>query len=113
MPALNYVEIGIFLAVYAVIVLRNLRWVRIPVWTIIMSGAVGILLLGPIMLQEAYLCRQFITPWSGEQRDLPGRGRGSGNRLLFLRVREGSNPSDDSDHSDSVLFSDDTLSIMA
>ena len=102
-----------FLAVYALTVLRNLRWVRIPVWTIMMSGAVGVLLLGSIMLQEAYLCRQSITPLSGEQRDHLGRGRGSGNWFRFLRVRQGRNHGDDSDSADSVPVSDDALSIMA
>lgn len=54
MASLNYVSIGIFAVVYTFIVLRNLRWLRIPVWTIMMAGAVGVLLLSPISLQEAY-----------------------------------------------------------
>ena len=54
MPELNYVSIAIFMAVYLLIILRNLRWLRIPVWTIMMTGAVSVLLLGPISLQEAY-----------------------------------------------------------
>ncbi len=51
---MNYVSIGIFAVVYSLVVLRNLRWLRIPVWTIMMAGAVSVLLLSPISLQEAY-----------------------------------------------------------
>ncbi len=54
MLELNYISIAIFIAVYSLIILRNLRWLRIPVWTIMMTGAVSVLLLGPISLQEAY-----------------------------------------------------------
>jgi Na+/H+ antiporter NhaD/arsenite permease-like protein len=54
LAALNYVSIGIFAVVYSLIVLRNLRWLRIPVWTIMMAGAVAVLILGPISLQDAY-----------------------------------------------------------
>ena len=43
-----------FSAVYLLIALRNLRWFRMPVWTIMMAGAVAMLFLGAIPLQEAY-----------------------------------------------------------
>lgn len=52
--SLNYVSIGVFSTVYLLIILRNLRWFRIPVWTIMMAGAVAMLFLGAVPLQEAY-----------------------------------------------------------
>ena len=51
---LNYLSIGIFAVVYLLIVLRNLRWLRMPVWTIMMAGAVAMLFLGAIPLRQAY-----------------------------------------------------------
>ena len=52
--ALNILAITIFIGVYALIVLRNLRWFRIPVWTIMMTGAVAMIFSGSIPLQDAY-----------------------------------------------------------
>lgn len=37
------------------IILRNLRWFKIPVWTIMMAGAVAMLFLGAISLPTAYI----------------------------------------------------------
>ncbi len=54
LPTLNYIPIGVFSAVYILIILRNARWFRIPVWTIMMAGAVAMLFLGAIPLREAY-----------------------------------------------------------
>jgi len=54
LATLNYLSIGVFSAVYILIVLRNLRRFRIPVWTIMMAGAVSMLFLGAIPLREAY-----------------------------------------------------------
>jgi Na+/H+ antiporter NhaD/arsenite permease-like protein len=51
---LNYLSIAIFASVYLLIVLRNLRWFRIPVWTIMMTGAVAMIFSGSIPLAEAY-----------------------------------------------------------
>ncbi len=51
---LNYLSIGIFAVVYLLIVLRNLRWLRMPVWTIMMAGAVAMLFLGAIPIRQAY-----------------------------------------------------------
>ncbi|HEV2118620.1 MAG TPA: SLC13 family permease [Candidatus Bathyarchaeia archaeon] len=51
---LEYLPIGIFAAVYTLIVLRNLRWFRIPVWTIMMAGAVAMIFSGAIPLKDAY-----------------------------------------------------------
>src|SRR5256712_13038434 len=42
------------MAVYVLIILRNLRWFRIPIWTIMMSGAVAMLFSGAIPLGDAY-----------------------------------------------------------
>src|SRR5438093_5361919 len=51
---LFYLPIAIFVAVYVLIVLRNLRWFRIPVWTIMMTGAVAMIFSGSIPLGDAY-----------------------------------------------------------
>src|SRR5438094_4520610 len=54
MPPLHYLPIGIFAVVYALITLRNLRWFKIPIWTIMLTGAVAMILSGFIPLQTAY-----------------------------------------------------------
>src|SRR5438132_9944063 len=51
---LYYLPIAIFIAVYVLIVLRNLRWFRIPIWPIMMSGAVAMIFSGAIPLGDAY-----------------------------------------------------------
>jgi Na+/H+ antiporter NhaD/arsenite permease-like protein len=51
---LNYVSIAIFVAVYLLIALRNLRWFKIPIWTIMLAGAVAMIFAGVIPLQTAY-----------------------------------------------------------
>ena len=51
---LNYLSIGIFASVYLLIALRNLRWFKIPVWTIMLAGAVAMIFSGVIPLQTAY-----------------------------------------------------------
>src|SRR5437879_12804680 len=51
---LYYLLITIFVAVYVLIILRNLRWFRIPVWTIMMAGAVAMICSGAISLGDAY-----------------------------------------------------------
>ena len=52
--ALNFLAIAIFIGVYLFIVLRNLRRFRIPVWTIMMTGAVAMIFSGSIPLRDAY-----------------------------------------------------------
>lgn len=52
--SLNYVAIAIFAAVYTAIALRNLRWFRIPIWTIMLTGAVAMIFSGVIPLRDAY-----------------------------------------------------------
>ncbi len=59
MSQLNYLSIGIFLVVYLLIALRNLRWFRVPVWTIMLAGAVAMLFLGAIPLRDAYAAINF------------------------------------------------------
>lgn len=54
MPSLHYLPIGIFAAVYLLIVLRNLRRFKIPIWTIMLAGATAMILSGALPLQEAY-----------------------------------------------------------
>ncbi|MBO0887580.1 citrate transporter [Candidatus Bathyarchaeota archaeon] len=51
---LNYLSIGIFLAVYLFIAFRNLRWFKLPIWTIMLAGAVAMIFSGVIPLQTAY-----------------------------------------------------------
>jgi Na+/H+ antiporter NhaD/arsenite permease-like protein len=52
--ALNYLSIAIFVTVYVLIVLRNLRWFRVPIWTIMLAGAVAMIFTGAISLEDAY-----------------------------------------------------------
>ena len=52
--SLNYVSIAIFITVYLLIALRNLRWFKIPIWTIMLTGAVAMIFSGVIPLQTAY-----------------------------------------------------------
>jgi Na+/H+ antiporter NhaD/arsenite permease-like protein len=52
--SLNYTAIVIFGTVYLLIALRNLRWLKIPIWTIMLAGAVAMLFSGVISLQTAY-----------------------------------------------------------
>src|SRR5881398_2187778 len=52
--SLNYLSIAIFVTVYLLIALRNLRWFKIPTWTIMLTGAVAMILSGVIPLQTAY-----------------------------------------------------------
>src|SRR6058998_1700100 len=52
--SLNYLSIAIFVTVYLLIALRNLRWFKIPIWTIMLTGAVAKILSGVIPLQTAY-----------------------------------------------------------
>jgi Na+/H+ antiporter NhaD/arsenite permease-like protein len=54
MPVLNYLSIGIFSLVYALIVLRNFRRFQLPVWTIMLAGAVAMIFLNAIPLNDAY-----------------------------------------------------------
>ncbi len=54
MLQLNYLSIGIFAAVYSAIALRNLRWIKVPIWTIMLAGAVAMLFSGAIPLKDAY-----------------------------------------------------------
>lgn len=51
---MNYLAITIFTTVYALIVLRNLRWFQVPVWTIMLTGAVAMIFSGSISLGDAY-----------------------------------------------------------
>src|SRR5438034_1819881 len=52
--SLNYLSIAIFVTVYLLIALRNLRWFKIPIWTIMLTGADAMILSGVIPLQTAY-----------------------------------------------------------
>lgn len=52
--SLNYIAIAIFLTVYVVIALRNLRWLKLPIWTIMLAGATAMILSGVIPLRIAY-----------------------------------------------------------
>src|SRR2546422_1277682 len=54
MPSLYYLPISIFVAVYALIALRNFRRFKIPIWTIMLAGAVAMIFSGAIPLQTAY-----------------------------------------------------------
>src|SRR5881296_73372 len=54
MPPLHYLSIGIFVVVYALIALRNFRRFKIPIWTIMLAGAVAMIFSGAIPLQDAY-----------------------------------------------------------
>src|SRR5437588_868033 len=54
MPPLHYLPIGIFAVVYILIALRNFRRFKIPIWTIMLAGAVAMIFSGAIPLQDAY-----------------------------------------------------------
>ena len=54
MPPLHYLPIGIFAVVYTLIALRNFRRFKIPIWTIMLTGAVAMIFSGAIPLQAAY-----------------------------------------------------------
>ncbi len=54
MPPLHYLPIGIFAVIYALIALRNFRRSKIPIWTIMLAGAVAMIFSGAIPLQDAY-----------------------------------------------------------
>src|SRR5437588_6803154 len=54
MPPLQYLPIGIFVVVYVLIALRNFRRFKIPIWTIMLAGAVAMIFSGAIPLQDAY-----------------------------------------------------------
>src|SRR5438309_11342638 len=54
MPPLNYPPIGIFAVGYALIALRHFRRFKIPIWTIMLAGAVAMIFSGAIPLQAAY-----------------------------------------------------------
>ncbi len=54
MPSLHYLPIGIFVVVYALIALRNFHRFKIPIWTIMLAGAVAMIFSGALPLQDAY-----------------------------------------------------------
>src|SRR5437667_2899965 len=54
MPPLHYLPVGIFAVVYVLIALRNFRRFKIPIWTIMLAGAVAMIFSGAIPLQDAY-----------------------------------------------------------
>jgi len=54
LTVLNYLTIAVFLIVYSLIVLRNLRWFHIPIWTVMLAGAVAMIFLNAIPLDAAY-----------------------------------------------------------
>ncbi len=54
MPSLHYLPIGIFVVVYALIALRNFRRFKIPLWTMMLAGAVAMIFSGALPLQDAY-----------------------------------------------------------
>src|SRR2546426_9933116 len=54
MPPLHYLPIGIFVVVYVLIALRNFRRFKIPIWTIVLAGAVAMIFSGALPLQDAY-----------------------------------------------------------
>src|SRR5438309_11831553 len=54
MPPLHYLPIGIFVVVYVLIALRNFRRFKIPIWTIMLAGAVAMIFSGAIPLQDAF-----------------------------------------------------------
>jgi Na+/H+ antiporter NhaD/arsenite permease-like protein len=51
---INYLSVAIFASVYVLIVLRNLRWFRVPVWAVMLTGAVAMIFSGSIALVDAY-----------------------------------------------------------
>lgn len=52
--SLNYLAIAVFAVVYLLIALRNLRGFKLPIWTIMLTGAVAMISFGVIPLQNAY-----------------------------------------------------------
>src|SRR2546428_13055395 len=54
MPSLHYLPIGIFVVVYALNALRNFHRFKIPIWTIMLAGAVAMIFSGALPLQDAY-----------------------------------------------------------
>jgi Na+/H+ antiporter NhaD/arsenite permease-like protein len=52
--SLNYLAIAIFIIIYLFIALRNLRFFKMPIWTIMLAGAVAMLFSGAISLPTAY-----------------------------------------------------------
>jgi Na+/H+ antiporter NhaD/arsenite permease-like protein len=54
MPQLHYLPIAIFALVYALIALRNFGRLKIPIWTIMLAGAVAMIFSGSLSLQTAY-----------------------------------------------------------
>ncbi len=54
MPTLHYLPISIFVVVYLLIALRNFRRFKIPIWTIMLAGAVAMIFSGALPLQDAY-----------------------------------------------------------
>jgi Na+/H+ antiporter NhaD/arsenite permease-like protein len=52
--SLYYPAIAIFVIIYLLIALRNLRWFKIPIWTIMLAGAVAMIFSGVMPLQAAY-----------------------------------------------------------
>jgi Na+/H+ antiporter NhaD/arsenite permease-like protein len=53
--SLNYLAIAIFIIIYMLIALRNLRWFKLPIWTIMLAGAVAMIFSGAISLPTAYV----------------------------------------------------------
>jgi len=54
MPTLHYLPISIFAVVYLLIALRNFRRFKIPIWTIMLAGAVAMIFSGALPLRDAY-----------------------------------------------------------
>ena len=54
MPQLHYLPIAIFALVYALIALRNFGRFKIPIWTLMLVGAVAMIFSGSLSLQTAY-----------------------------------------------------------
>ncbi len=54
MLSLDYLSIGVFSLVYVLIILRNFRRFQLPVWTIMMAGAVAMIFFNAIPLNDAY-----------------------------------------------------------
>ena len=54
MVQLHYLPMGIFAIVYVLIALRNFHRFKIPIWTIMLTGAVAMIFSGSIPLQDAY-----------------------------------------------------------
>jgi Na+/H+ antiporter NhaD/arsenite permease-like protein len=52
--SLYYPAIAIFVIIYLLIALRNLRWFKIPIWTIMLTGAVAMIFSGVMPVEAAY-----------------------------------------------------------